>query len=263
MRVTITATVLAAMLSVTSVAYAQTNDSTISQLSDGNTADVTQTLGTDGLEINQSSVEQLGGAGNDATVSQTLSAAVGSGGANSSEIKQDGDLNTADVMQTGSGNAENGPLSLTPDVGSKVSQKGSENSAIVKQTATVWGDNVSDIKQTGDLNKAEVNQTANSAGGNVVDNESSITQDGNNNDAKVMQTSAGTTMNFSDIEQKGDGDKANVTQDGTGSTDNMSFIKQEAGTGNMATVDQSGASLTNLSDVHQKGVSNTATVMQK
>ncbi len=173
-----------------------TNKSSISQQSGGNTATVRQgdttTSDSDGSgsNTNTSWIDQGAtgaGAGNEATVDQG-----GSEATNYSDIKQTGSTGKVTVEQDGTGYNT-----------SFIQQSGDTDTATVKQHG---GDNYSDIIQTGDSAKAEVTQNETTA------NTSYITQGGVGDEAYVTQSGALMT-NYSSVSQSGTGaGYAKVTQ---------------------------------------------------
>jgi hypothetical protein len=176
--------------------------------------------------------------------------------ANSSDIEQIGNGNTAEVDQT----VNEYPFGKHLDEGvSRISQTGTGNVAGVKQDNGTGRLLTSEIVQIGSGNRAEVVQDP-----EVGDFGSMVRQDGPNNRTKVTQTGIATTVS-SALDQRGAGHEAVVSQQAFGSAFDampalISDIRQ-IGQANKAEVDQWGHF--NRSTIQQDGTNQITNVFQQ
>jgi hypothetical protein len=258
MKLNLHALTLALGLSLAAIpAFAQ-ETATITQSGTASNALITQ---LSNLGINEASITQGVGTGNDARITQTrLGTTLFTTNA-FADISQTGDRNRADMVQESSGRVSARIDQTGDDNQSVVNQFNSDRSALataqsgsnnrtnvsqqnlveegglfVEQIGTGNLANIlqhdggflrSDVRQHGDVNTATVDQTG-------VFGEIDALQSGSNNLLRVTQVNGGVMPNAVSITQNGTAHVADVSQSGNGFTATIN----QSGTANTATVNQ-------------------------
>jgi hypothetical protein len=238
-------------------AFAQ-DSATITQSGTASNALITQFIN---LGINEASITQGVGTGNDARITQSnLGTTLFTTNA-FADISQTGDRNRADMSQASSGR-----------VSARIEQTGDDNYSAADQFNS--DRSALTTTQSGNNNRAVVTQVNLVEEGGVF-----VEQIGNGNLANILQHDGGFLR--SDVRQHGDANTATVDQTGTfgeidalqSGTNNMLRVTQvnggvmpnavsvtQNGTAHVADVSQMGNGFT--ATVNQSGTANTATVNQ-
>jgi len=243
------------------------NDQRATQEGDNNTLRVVQTRNPNNLSENTGNsfekvgVDQIG----DNNFAEIIQGADNGGGVfgNEARLKQDGNDNTANMRQGGSGfpaGSANSNFQDAQQTGNghdlTTQQTGKENDIEILQFENGRGGYTADIDQDGERNSSVVNQTSGGlAGGGLI----TIDQIGNDNDIDANQGTFGTA----DLDQMGNRNTIDLIQQKNGTS-----FASDAGT---ITVDQSGADnvLTARQEndveatVNQTGNSNNVDLFQK
>jgi len=221
------------------------NDQRATQDGYNNTLRVVQTRNPNNLSENTGNsfekvgVDQIG----DNNFAEIIQGADNGGGVfgNEARLKQDGNDNTANMRQGGSGfpagNA-NGNFQDAQQINDghdlTTQQTGKDNEIVILQRETGRGGNTADIDQDGERNSSDVEQNSGGlAGGGLM----TIDQVGNDNDIDAKQGTFGTA----DLDQNGNDNTIDLTQQKNGTSfasDAGTITVNQDGNANVLTANQ-------------------------